>query len=136
MELASRIGPAKSRIIAFSEGWEEPVIFNHHQGHRGDYLVPLGLALSHAKGFLEEGSRQAMTNIFDEQNYTILSNQLYPNPDNALKLDSIRKISKDNAMELDPYANSFVSNGEPVILEIEGEQLVAYRVPIPVHSDY
>ncbi len=136
MELASRIGPAKSRIIAFREGWEEPMIFNHHQGHRGDYLVPLGPALSHAKGFLEEGSRQVMINTFDEQNYAILSSQLYPNPDNALKLDSIRKISKDNAMELDPYANSFVSHAEPVLLEIEGDQLVAYRIPIPVHSEY
>lgn len=136
VELASRIGPAKSRIVAFSEGWETPLIFNHHQGHRGDYLVPLGLAHQHAKGFLEEGSRQAMINTFEEQDYAILSNQLYPVPDNAMRLESIRKISREKALELDPYAESFASKAEPVVIEIEGQQAVAYRVPIPIHSDY
>jgi hypothetical protein len=136
LELASRIGPAKSRIIAFGEGLETPLIYNHHQGHRGDYLVPLGLACQHAKGFLEEGSRQAMINTFEEKDYTTLSNQLYPVPDNAIRLDSIRKITKEKAIELDPYAGSFVSQAEPVVIEVEGQQAVAYRVPIPIHSDY
>jgi hypothetical protein len=136
LELASRIGPAKSRIVAFNEGWENPLVFNHHQGHRGDYLVPLGLAQHHAKGFLEEGSRQAMINTFEEQDYATLSNQLYPVPDNAIRLESIRKITKEKAIELDPYAESFVSQAEPVVVEIEGQQTVAYRVPIPIHSDY
>lgn len=136
VELASRIGPAKSRIVAFNEGWETPLVFNHHQGHRGDYLVPLGLAHQHAKGFLEEGSRQVMINTFEEKDYTTLSNQLYPVPDNAIRLDSIRKITKEKAVELDPYADSFVSQAEPVVIEVEGQQAVAYRVPIPIHSDY
>jgi hypothetical protein len=136
VELASRIGPAKSRIVVFSEGWESPIIFNHHQGLRGDYLVPLVLAHQHAKGFLEEGSRQAMINTFEEQDYTILSNQLYPVPGNAIRLESIRKITKEKAIQLDSYAESFASKTEPVVIEIEGQQAVAYRVPIPIHSDY
>ncbi|MEB3295961.1 MAG: hypothetical protein VKL23_00315, partial [Cyanobacteriota bacterium] len=53
MELASRIGQARSRVIAYSDGWQTPLIFNHHQGPRGDYLVPLGLAHQHARGFLQ-----------------------------------------------------------------------------------
>ena len=77
-----------------------------------------------------------MINTFEEQDYAILSNQLYPVPDNAIRLESIRKISKEKAIELDPYAESFASKAEPVVIEIEGQQAVAYRVPIPIHSDY
>ncbi len=77
-----------------------------------------------------------MINTFEEQDYATLSNQLYPVPDNAIRLESIRKITKEKAIELDPYAESFVSQAEPVVVEIEGQQTVAYRVPIPIHSDY
>lgn len=136
MELASRIGQARSRVIAYSEGWQTPLIFNHHQGPRGDYLVPLGLAHQHARGFLQDDSRQAMVETFEQDDFMILANQLYPAPDSAIRLESIRKITKEQAIEMDKYADSFVHHAEPIAIEIEGQQGVAYRVPIPVHSDY
>ncbi len=136
MELASRIGQARSRVIAYSEGWQTPLIFNHHQGPRGDYLVPLGLAHQHARGFLQDDSRQAMVDTFEQDDFMILANQLYPAPDSAIRLESIRKITKEQAIEMDKYADSFVHHAEPIAIEIEGQQAVAYRVPIPVHSDY
>jgi hypothetical protein len=136
IELASRIGQARSRVIAFSDGWQSPLIFNHHQGARGDYLVPLGLAHQHARGFQVDESRQVMVETFDQNNFTILANQLYPASENAVRLDSIRRITKEQALEMDVYAHSFVHHAEPIAIEIEGQQAVAYRVPIPVHSDY
>ena len=136
MELASRIGQARYRVIAYSDGWQTPLLFNHHQGPRGDYLVPLGLAHQHARGFLQDDSRQAMAETFEQNDFMILAGQLYPAPDSAIRLDSIRKISKEQAIEMDGYADSFVQHAEPVVVEIEGQQAVVYRVPIPVHSDY
>ena len=136
IELASRIGPARSRILAYRGGWQTPLIFNQHQGPRGDYLVPLGLAHQHARGFLQDDSRQAMVNTFEQNDFMILANQLYPAPDSAIRLDSIRKIKKEQAIELDSYADAFTAHAEPVVIEVEGQQSVAYRVPIPVHSDY
>jgi len=136
IELAGRIGPARSRILAYSDGWQTPLIFNHHQGPRGDYLVPLGLAHQHARGFLQDDSRQAMVDTFEQNDFMILANQLYPAPDSAIRLDSIRKITKEQAIELDSYANAFTAHAEPVVIEVEGQPAVAYRVPIPVHSDY
>lgn len=136
VELASRIGPARSRVILYGDGWDEPRIFNHHQGPRGDYLVPLGLASWCARGFLQQDSKQAMLEVYDPSNIEILSNQLYPDSDRAIRLDSVRKISNERAFELDQYAVSFVRHAEPVAIEIEGNVVVAYRVPIPVHSDF
>lgn len=101
MELAYRIGQARSRVIAYSDGWQTPLIFNHHQGPRGDYLVPLGLAHQHARGFLQDDSRQAMVETFEQNDFMILANQLYPAANSAIRLDSIRKISKEQAIEMD-----------------------------------
>lgn len=136
MELASRIGQARSRVIAYSEGLQTLFIFNHHQGPRGDYLVPLGLAHQHARGFLQADSRQAMVETFAQDDFNILANQLYPVTDKAIRLESIRKITKEQAIEMDKYADSFIHHAEPIAIEIEGHQEVFYRVPIPVHSDY
>jgi hypothetical protein len=77
-----------------------------------------------------------MAETFEQNDFMILASQLYPAPDSAIRLDSIRKISKEQAIEMDGYADSFIQHAEPVVVEIEGQQAVAYRVPIPVHSDY
>ncbi|MFM7087024.1 MAG: hypothetical protein ACKOXO_08550 [Cyanobium sp.] len=77
-----------------------------------------------------------MVETFEQNDFMILANQLYPAANSAIRLDSIRKISKEQAIEMDKYADSFVHHAEPIAIEFEGQQGVAYRVPIPVHSDY
>jgi len=78
MELAQRLGPARSRILLHDPGWEAPVVFNHHHGHRGDHLVPLGNAGELAAGFADPKSLEVMQWHFGGEDLQTLRTQLYP----------------------------------------------------------
>jgi hypothetical protein len=136
VELAQRLGPARSRILMYNPSWPEPVVFNHHQGHRGHHLVPLGLASHQAAGFADPQSLEVLQRHFAADELYTLEGQLYPIASHAFAVDSVSTISQVEALELDPSAPSFLSQSRPVRIQASTDAAVGYQVPIPAHSDF
>ena len=136
LELAQRLGPARSRVLAFDTSWEAPVIFNLHQGYRGEHLIPLGAAGSLAPGFRQSQSLEVMRRHVSEENLSILRSQLYPCGDRAIPLKKMTKVPKEQALANDLHANLFLEKCEPVLVELEDSQCIMYQVPIPAHSNF
>jgi len=136
IELAQRLGPARSRILLHDPGWETPVVFNHHQGHRGDHLVPLGNAGDLAAGFADPQSLEVLQRHFGGEDLQTLQTQLYPVASHAVAVDRVTTIAKVDALELDPHAPSFLAHSRPVRIDAGGGATVGYQVPIPAQSDF
>ena len=136
IELAQRLGPARSRILLHDPGWETPVVFNHHQGHRGDHLVPLGNAYNLAAGFADPKSLEVLQRYFGAEDLQTLQTQLYPNAPHTVALERIMTISQVDALELDPHAPSFLAHSRPVRIDTIHGATVGYQVPIPAQSDF
>ena len=136
VELSQRLGPAKSRILMYEKDWSTPMIFNHHRGVRGDFLVPLGLAGELAKGFSSLKSREVLERHINLSDIEILQNQLYPCTNETFEIKEITEIKNEDAKRFSPYANSFLRETEPVIISNRNNSAIAYRVPVPTHSDF
>jgi hypothetical protein len=136
LELAQRLGPARSRLLLYASGWTAPVIYSHHQGPRGDHLVPLGWAGDLAVGLRLSGSREVLQRYVSDSDLKTLEQQLYPNADGAIRLRSLQRIRQEEAQTIDRHAASFLPSTEPVLLESDSGAAIAYQVPIPVHSDF
>jgi hypothetical protein len=136
VELAQRLGPARSRILLFNPSWQEPMVFNHYQGHRGHHLVPLGLASRQAAGFAHPQSLEVRQRHFSTDELQTLEGQLYPMASHAFAVDTVSTISLAEALELDPSAPYFLSQSKPVRIEAATDAAVGYQVPIPAHSDF
>jgi len=136
IELAQRLGPARSRILLHDPGWEAPVVFNHHHGHRGDHLVPLGNAGELAAGFADPKSLEVMQLHFGGEDLQTLRTQLYPIASRTVAVDRIMTMSQVEALELDPHAASFLAKSRPVRIDFGDGSLIGYQVPIPAQSDF
>jgi len=136
IELAQRLGPARSRILLHDPGWEAPVVFNHHHGHRGDHLVPLGNAGELAAGFADPKSLEVMQLHFGGEDLQTLQTQLYPIASHTVAVDRIMTMSQVEALELDPHAASFLAQSRPVRIDAGDGSFVGYQVPIPAQSDF
>lgn len=135
MELQQRLGPARSRIVIDDPSIGEPLIFNHHQGHRGDHLVPLGAAGAVALGFQNHQSLDVMRRHISTENIGILQSQFYPMADFAMPVDCPIPISHDDLARAALPANPY-SQAQPVGIRSEHGSCIAYQVPIPAHSDF
>lgn len=136
IELAQRLGPARSRILLHHPSWETPVVFNHHQGHRGDHLVPLGNAGNLATGFADPQSLEVLKRHFVSEDLQTLQTQLYPVASDAVAVDRVTPINQVDAMALDPDAPAFLSQSRPVHINTPEGASVGYQVPIPAQSDF
>lgn len=136
VELMARLGQARSRVLLYATGWHYPLIYAHHQGVRGETLVPLGIARDHAKGFQNSKSMEVLQRYFDGQELKMLENQLYPDAQGAVQLKGLQPVSTSEARQLDPHAGTFLPGFEPVYIETATGAAVGYRTPIPVHSDF
>ena len=136
VELAQRLGPARSRILLHDPDWETPVVFNHHQGHRGDHLVPLGNAGNLAAGFADPQSLEVLQRHIGGEDLQTLQGQLYPNASHAVAVDRVTPISQLDALELDPHAPAFLAQSRPVRIDTADSATVGYQVPIPAQSDF
>jgi hypothetical protein len=136
IELAQRLGPARSRILLHDPDWEAPVVFNHHQGHRGDHLVPLGNAGNLARGFADPQSLEVLQRHFGGEDLQMLQTQLYPITAHAVAVDRVTPMSQVDALELDPHAPSFLGQSKPVRIDTGDGITVGYQVPIPAQSDF
>ena len=136
IELAQRLGPARSRILLHDPSWEAPLVFNHHQGHRGDHLVPLGNAGNLATGFADPQSFEVLQRHFDRDDLQTLEAQLYPIASHAVAVDRVEPISQVDALELDADAASFMAQSRPVRINTSNGASVGYQVPIPAQSDF
>jgi len=136
IELAQRLGPARSRILLYDADWSSPVIFNHHHGYRGDHLVPLGMAGELATGFSSPQSMEVLERHFNQSDLGTLQNQLYPIINEAIQIKPIEPISTETAQRLSPYSNAFSKETEPLIISNGQNSSIAYQVPIPPHSDF
>jgi len=136
IELAQRLGPARSRILLHDPAWEAPLVFNHHQGHRGDHLVPLGNAGNLATGFADPQSLEVLQRHFDREDLQTLQAQLYPIASHAVAVDRVEPISQADALELDADATSFMAQSRPVRINTSNGASVGYQVPIPAQSDF
>ena len=136
IELAQRLGPARSRILLHDPAWEAPVVFNHHQGHRGDQLVPLGNAGNLATGFADPQSLEVLHRHFGGEDLQTLQTQLYPIASHAVAVDRVTPISHTDAMDLDPHAPEFLTRSRPLRVDAGDSATVGYQVPIPAQSDF
>ena len=136
IELMARLGPARSRILFYGETWSAPVVLAHHQGARGDTLLPLGLAQQHAAGFHQQQSLEVLQRYFSGEELQLLACQLYPDAASAIQVSRVVPISAEQARQVDPYADAFLSDAEPMLIETGELREVGYRVPIPVNSDF
>ena len=136
VELAQRLGPARSRILLYDPAWESPVVFSHHQGYRGDFLVPLGNAGDLAAGFADERSLAMLQRHFDPADLQTLQTQLYPHANQAIPVEAVAVMSTATALDLDPHAPAFEKQSKPVRITAGGQEAVGYQVPIPAHSDF
>lgn len=136
IELAQRLGPARSRILLHNPAWESPVVFNHHQGHRGEHLVPLGNAGNLAAGFADSQSHEVLQRHFGEDDLQTLQAQLYPNALHTVAVERVMSISQADALEIDPHAPSFLAQSRPVRIDTVHGVTVGYQVPIPAQSDF
>lgn len=134
--LRNRIGNPLARILIYCEGWQAPLLLSHHHGSRGDILVPLSRAEYSAQGFHQPKSMEVLRRYFSQQDIGILGNQLYPDASRALRLERIQAISSAEARSNDANAQAFLPACEPVMIQINNQQGLAYKVSIPVHSDY
>ena len=44
--------------------------------------------------------------------------------------------TNEEAKRFSPYASSFLRETEPVIISNRNNSAIAYRVPVPTHSDF
>ena len=136
IELAQRLGPARSRILLHNPAWEAPVVFNHHQGHRGEHLVPLGNAGNLAAGFADPQSHEVLQRYFGSEDLQTLQSQLYPVVPHTMGVDRVTAISQAEALELDPHAASFLAKSRPMRIDTTDGATVGYQVAIPAQSDF
>lgn len=136
VELMARLGPARSRVLLYAEGWGSPLIFDHHQGARGDYLVPLETAQAVACGFQEPASLAVLQQHYSPGELSELQRQLYPNAAAAIAIQQIAPVTRADALQRDPHAAALLNGTEPVLISAQHQTLFGYRVPIPVHSDF
>ena len=112
------------------------MVFNHHQGHRGDHLVPLGNAGNLATGFADPKSVEVIQRYFGKEDLQTLRSQLYPIASNTISVNSITSISKLDALQMDPNAPAFLAHSRPVLIDNSYGRTVGYKVPIPAQSDF
>ena len=136
MELQQRLGPAKSRIVIDDPSIGQPLIFNHHQGHRGDHLVPLGDAGDVALGFQHQQSLDVMSRHISPENIGILRSQFYPIADYAMPVECPIPISHNDLDRSGVSVNSTSPYAQPVGIKSAHGSCIAYQVPIPAHSDF
>ena len=135
VDLARRLGAPRFRVVITASSWSGAQLLSLHQGARGDYLIPLDCAQRCARGFTDSASHAALVNTFDSENYEVISQQLYPIESMAVRLDSVRKLSRAESSSL-PEATHEWTGSEPVMVEIQGRTHLARRFPVPVHSDF
>ena len=136
IELAQRLGPARSRILLYDSSWEAPMVFNHHKGHRGDHLVPLGNAGNLATGFADPKSIEVIQRYFARDDLQKLKSQFYPIVSNTISVNSVTTMSKLDALEMDTNAPTFLAHSRPVLIDNSYGKTVGYQVPIPAQNDF
>ncbi len=138
IDIARRVGPAKSRLLAFTPGSEKPFnLYNHHRGNRGDYLVKLSTSSQTCDGWNDQKAFETLINNFPEDKIQLMSKELYPTMDGTFKADQIRQIQIEEAIEHDPNVELITDACvKPVLVGVNGEQKLFYRSDIPIHSDF
>ena len=112
------------------------MVFNHHKGHRGDHLVPLGNAGNLATGFADPKSIEVIQRYFVRDDLQKLKSQFYPIVSNTISVNSVTTMSKLDALEMDANAPTFLAQSRPVLIDNSYGRTVGYQVPIPAQSDF
>lgn len=138
VDIARRVGPARSRLISFTPYEEKPFsLFNHHRGNRGDYLVKLSTSGQTCDGWNDPDAFTTLCNNFPEEKIQLMSKELYPIMDGTFRADSIRQVQIEEALDYDSSASLIVDNSiKPVIVEADNARKLYYRADIPIHSDF
>jgi hypothetical protein len=136
MELQQRLGPARARIVIEDSTTGEIMICNHHQGHRGDYLVPLGAAGAVAAGFQNPESLAVLSRHLSPENIEILQSQFYPVGHASIQIDRPLPISREELRRICVPIKESCSDSRHVVIRNANGSTVAYHVPIPSHSDF
>ena len=137
LEICHRLGPPRQRTICYFSKTGQVFIANLHENpSRGIFLVPMDKAKDHALGFKNEDSLQVLYNNFDQADIDILAMQLHPTE--LVELGSQKRISSSKAATLNPYHELLSQFDQISQLTVKGESfpVIAYKVPIPVSSEY
>lgn len=137
LEICHRLGMPRQRTVCYFADTGKVCIANIHENpSRGTFLVPMGAAKDHATGFKNDDSLSVLYNTFEEAEINILAYQLHPTE--LVELDSQKRISQSKAATLNPYHNLLEQFDQVshLTLKTESSPIIAYKVPIPVGSEY
>jgi hypothetical protein len=137
LEILHRLGMPRQRSICYFSQTGHVCIANLHENpSRGSFMVPLGAAKDHATGFKNDDALAVLYNAFEESDINILAYQLYPME--LLQLSSQKRISQSKASSLNPYHDLLEGFDDVSLLTLKDDssQVIAYKVPIPVGSEY
>ena len=137
LEILHRLGMPRQRSICYSSQTGQVCIANVHENpSRGSFLVPLGAAKDHATGFKNDDALAVLYSTFEESDINVLAYQLYPME--LLQVSSQKRISQSKAASLNPYHDLLGGYEEVSLLTLKDDssQVIAYKVPIPLGSEY
>ena len=137
LEILHRLGMPRQRSICYSSQTGQVCIANLHENpSRGSFMVPLGAAKDHATGFKSDDALAILYSTFEESDINVLAYQLYPME--LLQLSSQKRISQSKAASLNPYHDLLAGFEDVSLLTLKdnSSQVIAYKVPIPVGSEY
>lgn len=136
LEIIHRLGQPRQRCIAyFPESGMLRIVNVHENPSRGLFLVPLGEAKDHAHGFKTDDSLTVLYKTFSDQEIGVLANQLYPIE--LIESISAKRISHATASASNPYHHLLTKYTEIKEFTLDGQmRAIAYKVPIPVGSEY
>lgn len=134
IKLTSRIGTTRSRLLLYRPEHNRPALLSHLQGHSGDTLVALNSAEQLANNFLNPWSLDAMRQHLSNEALKPGALQLYPNGA-AIQLSRLQPISANQALPAASYANAFLPDTQPVLIEPLKMEVADHCVLVTVESD-
>ena len=136
IEIQQRLGPARSRIVMEDPNTGEPMIFNHHQGNRGNYLVQLGTAGNLAVGFKNQQSLEVMSRHMSAADISNIRSQLYPVGDSYFEIEYPEVIQHEELLFSRIHLKTKSLKPKVVLIRNSYGSSIAYQVTIPAHSDF
>jgi len=137
IEILHRLGMPKMRVVSYFAAQGTVTIANYHENPaRGSFLIRLGPARENALGFKIQESAAILHRSFTIDEISQLSNQLYPS--SIIAVEGTRRISHSKAKELNPYHDLLGAQSEPYLHTdtVSRQNVISYKIPIPLDSEY
>lgn len=137
LAILHRLGMPRKRTISYYASSGQLYIANIFENpSRGTFLVPMGPAKDYALGFKNDDSLAVLYNSLEQDEINIVSVQLYPIE--IQEIENLKRISPNEAAATNPYHKTLNGCSEisRCTLKSTNEQVISYKISIPVQSEY